>query len=347
MGKDSLFTSDPLFMRVERKPLGAMQSNAAHARTQDVSKLRLKLPAPSPSPLARADGGVGDAGSARLANCTEPGAVEAEHGVAKRLRLRDFEIGRKLGRGKFGRVLLVRHRATGFICALKSMSKKELVAYHAEVQFRREVEIQASLRHENILQIYGYFEDAKNVYIMVEYSPKGEIFKMLTDFGRLSPVMASSYIAQTAAGLDYCHQRSVIHRDIKPENLLMGADGRIKIADFGWSIRTRQNRRTLCGTLDYLPPEMIEKTAHNTQVDVWALGVLAYEFLVGKAPFAARDRASIYRRITHVDLKFPPSIETEAVDFIRALLQKNPADRMQLSDVPSHPWILKHKPNWR
>ena len=89
-----------------------------------------------------------------------------------------------------------------------------------------------------------------------------------------------------ADALSYLHSKHVIHRDIKPENLLLGIDGELKIGDFGWSVHAPGNRRTtLCGTLDYLPPEMIEGKEHNEKVDLWALGVLTYEFLVGVPPF--------------------------------------------------------------
>eukprot|EP00798_Chlamydomonas_sp_ICE-L_P007930 gene7930-1144_t len=116
----------------------------------------------------------------------------------------------------------------------------------------------------------------------------------------------------------YCHSKHVIHRDIKPENLLVGLNGEVKIADFGWSVHApNSRRRTLCGTLDYLPPEMIEGREHDTFVDNWSLGVLAYEFLIGGPPLE-----DTYRRIVRVDLKFPsePEISSEAKDFIQKLL---------------------------
>jgi len=134
----------------------------------------------------------------------------------------------------------------------------------------------------------------------------------------------------------------VIHRDIKPENLLIGAQGEIKIADFGWSVHAPTSRRnTLCGTLDYLPPEMVEGREHDEQVDVWSLGVLLYEFLVGVPPFEAEGHGATYRRISRVDLKFPPEVSTDAQDLIRKLLVKEPSQRLRLKDVPNHPWIVR------
>ena len=119
--------------------------------------------------------------------------------------------------------------------------------------------------------------------------------------------------------------------------------GELKIADFGWSVHAPSSRRkTLCGTLDYLPPEMIENKDHDHTVDLWSLGVLAYEFLVGTPPFEAEGHTATYRRIVKVDLRFPPHVSPEARDFISRLLQKDPRRRMPLDKVPSHPWIQKH-----
>jgi serine/threonine protein kinase len=133
------------------------------------------------------------------------------------------------------------------------------------------------------------------------------------------------------------------HRDIKPENLLIGSRGEVKIADFGWSVHAPNFRRkTLCGTLDYLPPEMIKSEAHDNTVDIWELGVLMYEFLVGKPPFEAEGHNETYKRIVKDVPQFPAHVSAEARDLILRLLHKEPRRRMQLPDVPKHPWIVKH-----
>merc|ERR1711970_666287 len=121
--------------------------------------------------------------------------------------------------------------------------------------------------------------------------------------GKFDEKRTAKYIRQMSAALAYCHTKKVIHRDIKPENLLLDMKGDLKIADFGWSVHAPTSRRaTMCGTLDYLPPEMIEGHAHDEKVDLWSLGVLTYEFLVGKPPFEAENNNETYRRITRVDL---------------------------------------------
>jgi aurora kinase, other len=179
-----------------------------------------------------------------------------------------------------------------YILALKCLYKSEIVQSKVEKQIRREIEIQQNLRHPHVLRLYGYFHDEKRIFLMLEFAGKGELYKQLTKHGCFTEKRSSRYIDQMADALSYLHSKHVIHRDIKPENLLLGINGELKIGDFGWSVHAPGNRRqTLCGTLDYLPPEMVEGKSHNERVDYWALGVLAFEFLVGNPPF--EDRKSI------------------------------------------------------
>lgn len=259
----------------------------------------------------------------------------------KRWTLRDFEIGRPLGRGKFGDVYLARERKFKYIVAIKVIRKNQLLKAGVEHQLRREIEIQSHLRQKNILRMFGYFWDEKCIYIILEYAPGGELYKQLTARGCFSEPLTARYIHDLSIALNYCHTKHVIHRDIKPENLLIGHKGEIKIADFGWSVHAPTSRRTtLCGTLDYLPPEMVEGREHDSTVDIWSLGVLMYEFLVGNPPFEANGYRATYRRISNIDLRFPPTVSLGARDLISRLLVKDQSKRMKLSEVPKHPWII-------
>lgn len=242
--------------------------------------------------------------------------------VPKQFHLGMFEIGRPLGKGKFGRVYLARERTTGFICALKVLYKSELQqGSGVEKQVRREIEIQSNLRHPNILKLYGHFHDSKRIFLILEYAGKGELYKHLRREQRFPEWKAAQYIAQMAAALRYLHRKHVIHRDIKPENILVGIHGEIKISDFGWSVHAPNNRRnTLCGTLDYLPPEMIKSGSkdnwYNEKVDLWSLGVLTYEFLVGEAPFEDTPIMT-HKRIARADMTIPEWVSDEATDLIK------------------------------
>ncbi|CAH1179232.1 unnamed protein product [Phaedon cochleariae] len=259
--------------------------------------------------------------------------------------LSDFDIGKPLGKGKFGNVYLAREKKSKFLVALKVLFKTAIKEFNNEHQVRREIEIQSHLRHPNILRMYGYFHDDSRVYLILEYAPNGALYSKLiaSPNKRFPEEICSNYIAQIADALRYCHTKKVIHRDIKPENLLLGAKGEIKIADFGWSVHAPSSRRTtLCGTLDYLPPEMVTGKTHNEKVDLWSLGVLCYEFLTGKPPFESKDYDDTYRRISKAQFTMPPYISIEAQDLMKKLLVVNPNMRLELSKVLKHPWILKH-----
>lgn len=262
---------------------------------------------------------------------------------SKQWSLDDFEIGRPLGTGKFGRVYLAREKKSKFIVGLKVLNKSQLQKASIEHQLRREIEIQSQLRHPNIIRMYGYFYDNSRIYLILEYAARGELFKILRDAGRFDEETAAKYIVQMSDAINYCHSKHVIHRDIKPENIMVGLNGELKIADFGWSVHAPSSRRTtLCGTLDYLPPEMIEGKDHDASVDIWSLGILLYEFLVGAPPFEENSQRATCRRIRDVDVRFPTFVSPLARDLIKRFLQHDPAQRIALADVKNHPWIMQY-----
>lgn len=254
-----------------------------------------------------------------------------------------FDIGKPLGKGKFGSVYLARERREKYVVAIKVLFKSQLQKANCEQQLRREIEIQAHLRHPNILSLYQWFHDETRIYLVLEFAAKGELYKELTKNGRFDETRSATYIAELSDTLDYCHEMKVIHRDIKPENLLLGLRGEIKIADFGWSVHAPSSRRkTLCGTLDYLPPEMVENRSHDEKVDHWTIGILMYEFLVGSPPFETQNQQDTYRKITRVDINFPTHVSANARDLIRKYLQYNSANRIPFEQALQHPWIQEN-----
>ncbi|XP_068984043.1 aurora kinase C-like [Bombus flavifrons] len=264
----------------------------------------------------------------------------------KKWVLTDFDIGRPLGKGKFGNVYLAREKKSKFIIAMKVLFKAQIQKADVEHQVRREIEIQTHLRHPNILKMYGYFHDDKRVYLILEYAPNGELFKELNaqPEKRFDEIRTATYVSQLADALKYCHSKKVIHRDIKPENLLLGIKGELKMADFGWSVHAPSSRRnTLCGTLDYLPPEMVVGKTHDHTVDLWGLGVLCYECLVGKPPFLAETYDETYIKIKKAQYKFPNFISEGAKNLISKLLVVDANHRLPLEDVLRHPWIVQNR----
>uniref|UniRef100_A0AC35FUC5 Aurora kinase n=1 Tax=Panagrolaimus sp. PS1159 TaxID=55785 RepID=A0AC35FUC5_9BILA len=148
-------------------------------------------------------------------------------------KLSDFDIGKPLGKGRFGNVYLAREKKSQYIVALKILFKSQLTKANVQHQLVREIEIQCHLNHPNILKLYNYFVDDKKVYLILEYSLNGELYQCLQDKKKFSEKQSALYTFQIADALHYCHSKNVIHRDIKPENILIGADNELKLADFG------------------------------------------------------------------------------------------------------------------
>ncbi|XP_028141229.1 aurora kinase B [Diabrotica virgifera virgifera] len=260
--------------------------------------------------------------------------------------INDFELGGRLGRGKFGRVYIAREKKTGFVVALKTLFKKEIVKGRVERQTLREIEIQSHLKHPNILQMLAWFHDSHRIYLVLEYAGKGELYKHLkaSEGGRFNEYFSAKYIYQVADAIHYCHQNNVIHRDIKPENLLLTITGDVKLADFGWSVHAPSlNRDTMCGTLDYLPPEMVGGQSYKHYVDHWCLGILCYEFLVGNPPFESKEQEETYKKIKKGYVHYPEYMSVGAKDLISKLLVHRSEHRLSLPDVMGHPWILEQK----
>jgi hypothetical protein len=260
------------------------------------------------------------------------------------LKLNDFDIAYKMGKGQFGHVYLAREKRTNFICALKVLKKKELQSHKVEHQLQREIEIQTNVRHKHVLRLYAFFHDADRIYLVLEFAEKGEVYGHLQKAKQFCESTAAKLIGQLAMALQYLHSKHIFHRDIKPENLLIDHHGDLKIADFGWSVHSPSSRRlSICGTLDYLPPEMVEERPHDSSADLWSLGVLLYEFLVGNPPFEAADHQTTYARIKALKYRFPTTFPVGAKDIVKRLLVKDPQKRMTIQEVLEHSWVKQHR----
>ena len=270
----------------------------------------------------------------------------------KTLKLSDFLIGKKLGSGQFGHVYLAKYKSTQFICAIKVINKKWISEnLKCMNQLRREIEIQSHLHHPNILSLYNFFWDKKNVYLVIEYAQGGELFKILhkEEQGRFSEPKAAFYIQQVCDAVEYIHKMHIIHRDIKPENILISNEV-VKLADFGWSIHQKSNkiRRTFCGTAEYMPPEVINDEPHIPPSDLWCIGILIYELCAGEPPFTAKTNYEIISKIKNFDMKkCPDYFSDECKDLIDKLIRKYPKDRISIQEVKEHPWIVNNAKKYK
>jgi serine/threonine protein kinase len=265
----------------------------------------------------------------------------------KPLKLSDFLIGRKLGSGQFGHVYLAKFKSTQFICAIKVINKKRMLkeSLNCINQVRREIEIQSHLHHPNILSVYNFFWDKKNIYLVIEYASEGELYKIMKkeENHRFSEPRAAFYIKQFCDAIEYIHELHVLHRDIKPENILLSHEV-IKLADFGWSIHQGNTPRyTFCGTPEYMPPEVLFKHPHVPNSDLWCIGILIYELCAGEPPFTAISQNGVLHNIKTFKMKpYPDYFSKEVKDLIDKLIKKSPEERISIKEIKKHPWIVKN-----
>mmetsp|Transcript_39882 Transcript_39882/g.55427 ORF Transcript_39882/g.55427 Transcript_39882/m.55427 type:complete len:375 (+) Transcript_39882:342-1466(+) len=234
--------------------------------------------------------------------------------------LADFEILDTLGTGTFGRVRLVQHKTTGQFLALKILKKHEVIRLKQVDHILSEKSILAQLNHPFIIGLYSTYQDVRNLYMLLEYSPGGEIFSHLRKSGRFPGETARYFVGSIILALEYMHSKDIVYRDLKPENLLLDRNGKLKIADFGFAKKVPDRTWTLCGTPEYLAPEIIQSKGHGKGADWWAVGVLIFEFVAGYPPFYDENPFGIYQKILSGKVDFPRHFDQYAKDLVKKLL---------------------------
>jgi aurora kinase, other len=163
--------------------------------------------------------------------------------------------------------------------------------------------------------------------------------------GRFEEPVAATYTAHILAAMRHLHSMNIIHRDLKPENILI-CDGNVaKLTDFGWSVHTSKHRKTFCGTIDYICPEILNRQPYDTRLDLWTVGVLAFELASGRAPFESSSRHETSRKIKSLEYQFPPHFSPLLIDFVQKMLTVDPRERMTEDQALSHPWITGNRLN--
>jgi len=208
------------------------------------------------------------------------------------LRLTDFEVRGTLGTGTFARVLLVRHRnasppasASQGYFALKVLRKEDILKHKQVEHINAERYILSRVQHPFVVDLFATFQDSLNVYMLMSYVPGGELFTHLRRAQCFTPDVTRFYLATIILALKYLHSFNIIYRDLKPENLLLDSRGYLRLTDFGFAKIVDDRTWTLCGTPEYLAPEIIQSDGHGKAADWWACGILCYEMLVGWPPF--------------------------------------------------------------
>ena len=213
------------------------------------------------------------------------------------LYLNDFHILSTLGTGTFGRVRLVKHRSDNQEqdpLALKRLKKSAIIKLKQIDHVKSEKNVLSIIDHPFIVNLKGYFQTPSHIYMLLDYACGGELFTLLRREGRFANDVALFFASEILLAFDYLHGMDIAYRDLKPENLLIDKEGHVKITDFGFAKVVKDKTYTLCGTPEYLAPEIIQSKGHNKNVDWWALGVLVFEMLAGYPPFYDDNPMGIY-----------------------------------------------------
>ncbi|KAJ1630653.1 camp-dependent protein kinase catalytic subunit 1 [Pavlovales sp. CCMP2436] len=247
-----------------------------------------------------------------------------------------------IGEGGYGKVRLAQHRQTGSKYAIKQMSKTHLLRAQQTASAVGESRALNGVECRFITGKVGSFQTPHHLFLVLELAPGGDVYDLLGEKGgRFGLGDARALTAQLVMALDYLHTRSIVHRDVKLENLLLSADGTLKLTDFGFAKRIQYRTFTLCGTPEYLAPEIILNKGYNKGVDYWALGIVLFEMLAGDSPFVGADHMATYKNILHGKLRFPSSFPKEAAALVSRLLERDITKRFGLlkrgiKDIKAH-----------
>ncbi|XP_061441060.1 serine/threonine-protein kinase PLK4 isoform X1 [Rhineura floridana] len=266
-------------------------------------------------------------------------------GEGSKTWIRDFKVGNLLGKGSFAGVYRAVSLKTDQEVAIKMIDKKAMHKVGMVQRVQNEVKIHCQLKHPSILELYNYFEDSNYVYLILEMCHKGEMSRYLKNRkNRFSEEEVRNFMHQIITGMLYLHSHGILHRDLTLSNLLLTNNMYIKIADFGLAAQLtmpHEKHYTMCGTPNYISPEIATRSAHGLESDVWSLGCMFFTLLAGRPPFDTNTVKNTLNKVVLADYEMPKFLSEEAQDLIHQLLRKNPADRLSLSSVLDHPFMSR------
>ncbi|KAJ9694368.1 hypothetical protein PVL29_010049 [Vitis rotundifolia] len=355
-------TKTPKFPFYSPSPLPSGFRNSPANSSVSSTPLRIfKRPFPPPSPakhiralLARRHGSV------KPNEATIPEGNECEVGLDKNFGfskqfVAHYEMGEEVGRGHFGYTSSAKAKKgslKGQDVAVKVIAKSKMTTAIAIEDVRREVKILRALTgHKNLVQFYDAYEDDDNVYIVMELCRGGELLdRILARGGKYSEEDAKAVMVQILNVVAFCHLQGVVHRDLKPENFLFISkeeNSPLKAIDFGLSDYVKPDERLndIVGSAYYVAPEVLHRS-YGTEADMWSVGVIAYILLCGSRPFWARTESGIFKAVLKADPSFDeapwPSLSSDAIDFVKRLLNKDYRKRLTAAQALSHPWLANY-----
>lgn len=290
----------------------------------------------------------------------ELSAQTVNPGNIRKIGRESFEIISLLGKGGYGKVLLAemldenrKKHDPPRLYAMKVLKKATIARNQKDTAHTRaERNILEAVKHPFIVDLHYAFQTDGKLYLVLEYLPGGELFTHLEKEGIFMEDMASFYLGEILLAIEHLHTLGVIYRDLKPENVLLDSKGHIKLTDFGLckeSISLGDITHTFCGTIEYMAPEIVQRSGHGKAVDWWSLGALMYDMLTGQPPFSGENRKKTIDKILRAKLSLPPYLTNEARGLLKKLLKKNPTDRLgagpdDATPIKAHPFF-RHT-NW-
>jgi serum/glucocorticoid-regulated kinase 3 len=273
----------------------------------------------------KSSGGYGRSGDAK-------GGPDGGETKREKVSVDDFELMRVIGKGSFGKVTLVRKKSDNRLYAMKVLAKQNIIKRKQVEHTKTERSVLGRLNHPFIVKLHFAFQTDIKLYFVLDYAAGGELFFHLSRMKKFPDHMARFYAAEITLALDAMHVHGVVYRDLKPENILLDGYGHIKLADFGLAkegiVNAAEGAHSLCGTPEYLSPEVLDRQGHGTAVDWWNLGMVLYEMLTGLPPWYTTDREKLFERLRGAPLKFPFYVGRPAASLIQALLNRNPSRRL-------------------
>ncbi|KAI6794751.1 cAMP-dependent protein kinase type [Hortaea werneckii] len=334
-----------------------MQGVNASSNTQNVPSIQNLIHQPnytaSNTPNQQHDSGYssGNADGSHIPSINIPTVQKASGNPVRETKgkytLNDFTISRTLGTGSFGRVHLVQSKHNQRFYAVKVLKKAQVVKMKQVEHTNDERRMLQRCRHPFLITLWGTWQDSKNLYMVMDFIEGGELFSLLRKSQRFPNPVAKFYAAEVTLALDYLHSMNIIYRDLKPENLLLDRHGHLKITDFGFAKEVPDITWTLCGTPDYLAPEVVSSKGYNKSVDWWSLGILIFEMLAGFTPFwDSGSPLKIYENILKGRVKYPPYIHPDAQDLLSKLITADLTKRLGnlhggSKDVMQHQWFAE------
>lgn len=252
-------------------------------------------------------------------------------------RVGNYELTGKLGSGSYAQVFTGRHMISNLVYAVKAISKEKVGDPKLQDNLDSEISIMRDYQHPNIVRLFEHFNSSRFIYLVLELCNGGDLSKYIKKFKKIEEHVAQCFLRQLSDGLHFLSQKNLIHRDLKPANVLLtecSENAVLKLADFGFAkhLTEASMAQTPCGTPLYMAPEIFEMQEYDAKADLWSVGCIFYEMLVGTPPFKGSNPRELFNNIKTRPLLVPPEIQlsTESLVILQRLLERNPARRVSL-----------------